>query len=44
MRSTRGMGGTFSFMQISDQGIDTDYIKSILDQTKERVEGPTFIE
>ncbi len=43
MKSVRGQGNTFSFVQV-DQDIDLNYIKGILDDTRERTEGPSFME
>ena len=43
MKSCRGLGGTFSFVQVESE-IDLDYIKQILDETKQRVEGQSFME
>ena len=43
MKSVRGQGNTFSFVQV-DQEIDLDYIKGILDEARDRTEGPSFME
>jgi|LauGreDrversion4_2_1035121.scaffolds.fasta_scaffold88460_2 hypothetical protein len=43
MKSCRGMGGAFSFVQV-EQDIDIDYIKEILAKTKERTEGQSYLE
>ena len=43
MKSVRGQGNTFSFVQV-DQDIDLDYVRGILDETRERTEGPSFME
>ena len=44
MKSTRGMGVAFSFVQVESE-IDLDYIKQILEETKVRTEGgQTFME
>jgi hypothetical protein len=43
MKSTRGQGTSFSFVQV-DQDIDMDYIKGILNETREKTEGPSFVE
>ena len=37
MKSVRGQGNSFSFVQV-EENIDLDYIKGILEDTRERTE------
>jgi hypothetical protein len=37
MKSCRGIGGAFTFAQ-AQEDIDFDYIKQIIDETKQRTE------
>jgi hypothetical protein len=44
LKSCRGAGvGAFSFVQV-EADIDIDYIKQIIEETKQRTEGQSFID
>lgn len=43
MKSSRGAGGTFTFVQVENE-VDLTYIKGILSDLRDRTDGQSFME